>query len=585
MKKKKRNIHGFLGAGIMFLGVFFFIIILSLLLLMGEEPERININEDSMSSRYINTTSPITEFGDEEIEIDESVEEDKQGVLEVEEERKVLQVSDELSTEQKNSLEEKYDIEFTQDSDEKGIYVINISEETDLNALEEELDTKVETDVPVKIAADSIDWGISRIGADSVWETASGVGIKIAIIDTGIQKDHPDLVNNLTTGYDFVNNDNDATDDHGHGTHVAGITSAVLNQAGTVGVSHNAVLLPIKVLNSSGYGYLSDVAKGVYYATDNGARVINLSLGAPSDYDTLRTAIQYAANKGVLIVAAAGNDYGQPCSYPAAYDNVICVMATDKSNLLASFSNIGGDISAPGVYNYSTYLGSTYKYLSGTSMASPHVAGSAALLLSLCTDCSSSDIRTLLNETAVDLGDPGKDILFGYGLVDLTSAVSNLRDEEEPTEETPIDGSPTENPDTDTNLPSKNPHSNMEQEIIITKPLPTKAKKYVPTQEEDILVEYSLYPIVENSNLERVILYLDNDEIFSSSLQEGSYTIQANLLNHSQHWIKVVASFTDGSSSSDKIIIDMTYLKALNRGSRKSILGISTSIFDWLRIF
>lgn len=586
MKEPNQKLFTILGISVMFLGTVFFVAILGIILTLLQENNDINYKEDAITSRYITTTTPLIEI--EETEKVENEEQDisKQGILKIEENRKVVKLDDELSDKEKAALEEKYNIQFTEDTDNNGIYVINITEESDISSFEQELNADVETDIPIKMLADSIDWGIARIGADKVWDKGTGSGVKIGIIDTGIQKDHPDLASNMITGYDFVNNDNDANDDNGHGTHVAGIAAASSNSLGVVGVSHSSQLMPIKVLNSQGYGYLSDVAKGVYFAADNGARVINLSLGSTSDSLLLRDAINYAANKGVLIVAAAGNDGGAPCSYPAAYSNAVCVVATDSRNLLASFSNIGGELAAPGVYNYSTYLGSTYRYLSGTSMATPHVSGAAALLMSICTTCSSSEIRTLMRETAVDLGEIGKDILFGYGLVDLTTAVATLQPtpvEETPTEETPTEEQPAPEP-TPTKTP-KNTKSTLPQIIMILEPVTSKGKKYIPTTASDINVKYTLSPITEENNVEKIKIYLDNKEIGSSIEQSGVFIVSKDLLNHSQHWVKVVATFKNNTESSAQLLIDMTYLRTTTKSSDRSVLGISFSIFDWLRIF
>ncbi len=586
---KNRKLLVVLGISTLLLGFILLILVISAIFQYTEKSS-INYDEEYFTSRYITTTAPVLEVDTQLNEETESVIQDKQGILEVEETRKVIKVDENLSEEEKTLLEEKYSIEFTEDQNSNGIYVVNISEDSNIDSLQQELNAQIETDIPVKMFADNIDWGIARIGADKVWDIGNGVGVKVAIVDTGIQINHPDLVNNIVQGYDFVNNDSDANDDNGHGTHVAGITSASFNQAGVVGVSHTSKLIPVKVLNSQGYGYLSDVAKGVYYATDNGARVINLSLGSTTDSLVLKDAVNYASSKGVVVVAAAGNDGGAPCSYPAAYSNAICVVATDSKNLLASFSNIGGELAAPGVYNYSTYIGSTYKYLSGTSMATPHVAGAAALLFSVCPTCSASEIRTVLRETAVDLGEVGQDILFGYGLVDLTSAVLKLQTPiVEETPEIIPDETPTETPDpTPTNTPTNTPTKNKvtsSQVISIVEPVITKGKKYIPESVQDIDIKYTLNPISENSLLEKVVIYLDNKELESSTQQSATFTISQDLLNHSQHWVKVVASFSDNKESSAQIILDMTYLRTLEKTNtlkQKSVLGISTSIFDWL---
>lgn len=573
-----------LGINSIVLGFILLITVISLILKYTEKPS-VDYDEEYISSRYIVSTQPIIDSDQPSTLTEEKLKEDKQGILVVNESRKVIKIDRELSDSEKTKLEEEYNIEFSSEQDNSGIYVINISQESNVSSLQEELDTQIETDIPIKMFADSIDWGISRIGADKVWSIGSGTGIKIAIVDTGIQLNHPDLVSNIVQGYDFVNGDTDANDDNGHGTHVAGLASASFNQAGVVGVSHTSKLMPVKVLNSQGYGYLSDVAKGVYYAADNGAKVINLSLGSTSDSLVLKDAVNYATSKGALVVAAAGNDGGAPCSYPAAYSNAICVVATDSKNLLASFSNIGGELAAPGVYNYSTYLGSTYRYLSGTSMATPHVSGTAALLFSICTTCTSSEIRTLMRETAIDLGEVGQDILFGYGLIDLTSAVNKLQTQ--PVEEIPTvtePETPSEEPQ-EPNKPSNTNKNTITQVIKILEPVPTRGKKYIPNTVEDIIVKYTLSPITESSNISKVTVYLDNKESGSLTEQTGTFTLSKDLFNHSQHWIKVVASFSDGKESSDQLIVDMTYLRSFektNTSKQKSVLGISTSIFDWL---
>jgi len=338
-----------LGISTLILGFVLLITVISLIFQFTEKPS-VDYDEEYISSRYIVSTTPVIDSEQPTTVTEETPNEDKQGILEVNESRKVIKIDKQLSESEITQLEEKYDVQFT-DDESNGIYVLNITDESDISSLESALDAQVETDIPVKMFADSIDWGVARIGADKVWGVGSGTGVKIAIVDTGIQLNHPDLINNIVAGYDFVNGDTDANDDNGHGTHVAGLASASFNEAGVVGVSHTSKLMPIKVLNSQGYGYLSDVAKGVYFAADNGARVINLSLGSTSDSLVLKDAVNYATSKGSLVIAAAGNDGGAPCSYPAAYSNAVCVVATDSKNLLASFSNIGGELAAPGVYN------------------------------------------------------------------------------------------------------------------------------------------------------------------------------------------------------------------------------------------
>lgn len=240
----------------------------------------------------------------------------------------------------------------------------------------------------------SVPWGITRIKAQEANLINRGEGITVCVVDSGIDKTHPDLLSNLAGGRNFVvikgkiNRDN-WNDDNGHGSHVAGTIAAVENSIGTVGVAPKAKLFAAKVLDLRGSGYLSDVADGISECVSAGAKVINMSLGASSDPNLdspLKTAILNAQSAGVIVVVAAGNE-GQNIinTIPAGYPSVIAVAALDSNDLFASWSNFGlgaDDFSAPGVAIYSTWKGGGYNTISGTSMASPHVAGVAALHLS-----------------------------------------------------------------------------------------------------------------------------------------------------------------------------------------------------------
>jgi len=577
------------GIGVLCLGILLFSVITIVFFANVYPGSRLFIDYDEpfLNSRYISEDIATDTFNPNSTDMyQENLINEKQGVLLVDEKRKVITIEKDLSQQEINSIESTYGVKFLEGTISGKIYVINTTDESSLAELAQKYSTVIETDIPVKIASDMIDWGVERIGADKIWNQSIGSGVKIAIIDTGVQRDHPDLKNNIIQGYDFVNEDNDATDDNGHGTHVAGITSATLNQTGTVGVNYNAQIMPIKVLNNQGYGYLSDVAKGIYFAADNGARIINMSLGSSSDSTTLRNAVTYAANKGILLVAAAGNNNGSPCLYPAAYSSVICVVATDSKNQLASFSNMGGELSAPGVSNYSTFVGSSYRYLSGTSIASPHVAGAGAILIDKCPTCTTSEIRNILRDTAIDLGDTGKDILFGYGLVDLVSAMNYLSS----SEEIPAAEEPTQqtNPTTSRPQQSKSPESPepIKQSLKIEEPVPNRGKKYIPNSLEDINVKFYLTPTVENSNLQKIVVLINNQEVYSTTKQSDTYTIPKDMLDHSQHWLSVTAFFNDGSRSSEKMIIDLTYFKTFERVNirDRSVLGVSFSILDWFRI-
>ncbi len=212
-------------------------------------------------------------------------------------------------------------------------------------------------------------------------------GINVSILDTGIDYNHPDLAANYRGGYDFVNNDTDPMDDHGHGTHCARIVAAVDNEIGVIGAAPKVNLYGVKVLNSSGIGYESDVVAGVQWAVDNGMKIISMSIGSDSDLASLHTALDSAYNAGLLLVVAAGNDNEYGIDYPAAYETVIAVGAINQSNARCDYPGWWGsdwgpelELTAPGVYINSTYRGGGYTKMSGTSMACPHVAGTAALV-------------------------------------------------------------------------------------------------------------------------------------------------------------------------------------------------------------
>ena len=302
----------------------------------------------------------------------------------------------------------------------------------------------VEPNGILHVAGETLPWGVDRIDADLVHEYNKGTEIKVAVIDTGIDYDHPDLAANCKGGYDFVNNDNDPMDDHGHGTHCAGIIAAVAgNEIGVVGVAPEAHLYAVKVLDSSGSGYLEDVLAGIEWAVNNGMQIISMSLGTKSDYQSLHDACDSAYYENcVLLVAAAGNEATSwsvkrdkdTIIYPAKYDSVIAVGATDQNDKRASWSSTGPalELVAPGVDIYSTYWDDTYATKSGTSMACPHVSGTAALVFVSSVDPAydsngdgkwdASEVRQKLRDTADDLGDPGWDSHYGYGIVNAYKA-------------------------------------------------------------------------------------------------------------------------------------------------------------------
>ncbi len=267
---------------------------------------------------------------------------------------------------------------------------------------------------------ETVGWGVSRVWGASQ-PTATGAGVKVAIIDTGIDLTHPDLAGNIKGGINLVRTNRSPNDDNGHGSHVAGIVAAIDNTIGYVGVAPGASLYAVKVLDARGSGYLSTVAAGIDWARQNGMNVGNMSLGGSSGTSQLQAACDNAAAAGVLLVAAAGNSgdgstLTVETSYPAQYSSVVAVGATDYADAVASFSNTGPkvEVSAPGVSIPSTYKGGGYATLSGTSMASPHAAGLAAVLLS--AGSTASTIRADLDAHVRDLGPSGRDYGYGFGI-------------------------------------------------------------------------------------------------------------------------------------------------------------------------
>ena len=276
----------------------------------------------------------------------------------------------------------------------------------------------------------TLPWGVDRVDADVAHANGyTGNGADIAIIDTGIDSNHPDLQANLGSGTSFVKCRGSKKtcrqswdDDNEHGTHCAGIADAVDNSIGVVGVSTQATLHAVKVLNNQGSGSFSDVAAGVQYTADQGWDVGSMSLGASSGSQTVKDACSYAYNKGVLLVAAAGNN--GPCTdcvgYPAAYSTVVAVSATTQSDSLASFSSTGPEVelAAPGKNIYSTVPGG-YGTLSGTSMACPHVSGAGAQLMA--QGYTNVEARNQLKSTAEDLGLSSNE--QGSGLLDVAASL------------------------------------------------------------------------------------------------------------------------------------------------------------------
>jgi serine protease len=280
-------------------------------------------------------------------------------------------------------------------------------------------------------------WHMKRAGSDRAWEYACGQGVTVAVVDTGIAcydeqgfRKGTDLGGTAcVAGYNFVGKNAVAADDQGHGTHVAGtIAQTTNNGIGVAGLAHCAKLMPVKVLSSRGWGTMADVAEGIRWAADHGAQVINLSLGAPMKSSVVEKAVKHALSRGVLVIAAAGNS-GRSVGWPAAYDGVIAVSATDRNDKIAWFSSRGPEIAigAPGVAVTQQTICDAGKnqceqwgVFNGTSMAAPHVAAAAALLVSQGVTAPSR-VRSILASTATPKDDPK---LFGAGILDAGAAVA-----------------------------------------------------------------------------------------------------------------------------------------------------------------
>jgi subtilisin family serine protease len=274
------------------------------------------------------------------------------------------------------------------------------------------------------------EWHLAKIQAPQAWDTTAGAAdVVVAILDSGINAAHPDLARRVLPGYDFVSNDSDPSDDFGHGTAVAGVVVAAgNNRIGVAGVAWRCAVLPVKVVNSSGFASYSALAQGIRYAVDQGARVINISIAGDSPSSTLQEAINYAWNSNVVIVAAAGNNANDVLQYPAACDHVVAVSATEPDDSLASFSSFGSSItlSAPGdnIWTTQSDLSRRYGSWRGTSFASPVVAGVAALAVSANPSLSNTQLVSLLEATADDRGAAGYDVAFGFGRVNAFRALT-----------------------------------------------------------------------------------------------------------------------------------------------------------------
>lgn len=325
-------------------------------------------------------------------------------------------------------------------------------------------------------------WAPQRLQALDAWQVSTGQNVVVAIVDSGVDPNHPDLRDRLIPGYNIYDDNYDTSDRCGHGTHLAGIVAATAdNNEGIAGIAHTARIMPVKVMHAGCGGDYSRMILGIMYAVDHGAQVIVIASGATVDVGSLRNALIYARDRGVVVVAAAGNNNNNVPFYPAAYPEAICVSGTDQNDNRYSMSNFGAhiDIAAPagGIFStfWSSAAGSTYINMGGTSMAAPHVAGVAALMLAYNQRLTVQEIEQFLSISADDLGEPGQDIYFGAGRVNAWRALMAIGAAQPAPTATPT---PTGVPPTPTATPTATETSTSTPEA----PAPTETPTDVPTE-------------------------------------------------------------------------------------------------------
>lgn len=319
---------------------------------------------------------------------------------------------------------------------ELNVYICDVSEGVDETKLMRKLKKdrrfkSVELDMVVGPNLTLIDpsygksWALPKIQAPTAWDTTNGDGIIIAILDTGVNSNHPDLAANMVPGWNTFDDNEDSADVYGHGTKVAGAAAAAANNAaGSAGVSWGASIMPIRVSDLSGNSRISTIAKGIRWAADHGAHVVNISFGPIHQNLTIRSAAAYMRSKGGVVVISSGNS-GQFVSDTPS-DDLLVVSATSSSDVRPSWSNYGPfvDVSAPGVGIYTTLRSGGYGNVSGTSFASPITAATVALMMSANRDLTPVDLEQIIKSTAVDLGTSGVDNYYGAGRINAAAAVA-----------------------------------------------------------------------------------------------------------------------------------------------------------------
>lgn len=341
----------------------------------------------------------------------------------------IVQFDHEPTEVEKKEISETYNLSFIKKLGRSGLYSVFIrTYEAATRLKNSKVAEYVESNEKLYVKAQTTDWSTIKVNAPTVWSMYTGKGVTVAVLDTGVQLDHPDLEGQFNSGYDFTNFDWVPSDDNGHGTSVTGIIASKNNLIGNVGISYDAKIIPIKIGDYDGSAFNSDLIAGIYFAVEKGADIINISFGGSSYSDAEYQAILYAYDHDVVVVASAGNAGLGECDYPGRYWGVICVSALTNTNNLSSYSNYGNSysrLSAPGDNIYSTNILGNYRAGSGTSYASPVVAGIAALIKEKC-QCGGYLIRQIMERSAYDLGETGEDPLFGAGLVDAQKALNTV---------------------------------------------------------------------------------------------------------------------------------------------------------------
>jgi thermitase len=314
------------------------------------------------------------------------------------------------------------------------LHVVEVAEdqaEDTLTALREDPNTEyAERDYIARVTVDTNElsgkvWHIAKIQAPQAWDISAGTNVIVAVLDSGISATHPALINRVLPGYNYLDGNTNYDDTLGHGTAVSGVIMAAV-VVDAAGIACQCLVMPVKVVDDSGDAMYSSICQGLYFAADNGARVINLSITGNYPSRALQDAINYAWSHNLTVVASAGNNANSVPLYPAACSNVLAVSATTATDTLAAFSSYGDfvSLSAPGVSIWTTQRGGWYASWSGTSVASPIVAGVAALVIAVNPVLSNTQVVSILEQQVDDIGPVGWDTSFGYGRVNAFKAVN-----------------------------------------------------------------------------------------------------------------------------------------------------------------